>query len=117
MHGVTPDEVVFHEVGSLDSIADIVGSCLALEHLDVDRVTSGPLLLGNGTVKCAHGRMPVPVPAVVNMLAQVDAPTLRAEGQTGEANDSDRLCIGIGVGRCLCGSSRANCCNGLRCRI
>lgn len=83
-HGVTPDEVHFHEVGSLDAIADVVGVCLALEQLDIDRVVAGPLTLGSGTVWCAHGRMPVPVPAVVHMLATTGAPQRRIDRETGE---------------------------------
>ena len=63
VHGTTPEDIEFHEVGSADAIADIVGCCLALE-----RIVAGPLLPGHGTVRCAHGRMPVPVPAVARML-------------------------------------------------
>jgi uncharacterized protein (TIGR00299 family) protein len=69
VHGTTPDEVHFHEVGSLDAIADVVGCCLLLEQLGVERIVCSPLVPGHGTVGCAHGRMPVPVPAVARMLA------------------------------------------------
>lgn len=69
VHGTTPDEVHFHEVGSLDAIADVVGCCLLLEQLDVVRIVCSPLVPGHGTVGCVHGRMPVPVPAVARMLA------------------------------------------------
>ena len=68
VHGTTVDEVEFHEVGAVDAIADIVGCCLLLEQLQVERIVAGPLLPGHGTVSCAHGRMPVPVPAVARML-------------------------------------------------
>lgn len=68
VHGTTPELVHFHEVGAMDSIVDIVASCAALEWLHVDAVTFGPLPLGCGVVKCAHGVFPVPAPATVELL-------------------------------------------------
>jgi uncharacterized protein (TIGR00299 family) protein len=84
VHGTAVDDIEFHEVGALDAIADVVGCCLALEQLGVDRVIAGPLLPGNGTVRCAHGRMPVPVPAVAVMLARTGAPHRQIAEDTGE---------------------------------
>jgi uncharacterized protein (TIGR00299 family) protein len=84
VHGVAADDVEFHEVGSLDAIADVVGCCLLLEQLGVERVIAGPLLPGSGWVDCAHGRMPVPVPAVAAMLATARAPQRQSAAQTGE---------------------------------
>jgi uncharacterized protein (TIGR00299 family) protein len=74
VHGVSPEEVHFHEVGALDAIVDIVGSCAALESLDVDEIASGPVAVGIGTISAAHGILPNPPPAVVNLLE--DLPTV-----------------------------------------
>jgi pyridinium-3,5-bisthiocarboxylic acid mononucleotide nickel chelatase len=84
VHGVGVDDIEFHEVGSLDAIADIVGCCLLLEQLGIDRIISTAIIPGNGTVRCAHGLMPVPVPAVVTMLAKTGAPQRLIADNTGE---------------------------------
>jgi uncharacterized protein (TIGR00299 family) protein len=63
-HGVPEDDVVFHEVGALDSIIDIVGAAVCLDILKPDRITCGEVELGGGEVLCAHGMLPVPAPAV-----------------------------------------------------
>lgn len=69
IHGKTPETVHFHEVGAWDSVADIVGACLALEQLGVCGVACGPLPAGTGTIRCAHGEMPNPAPATLELLA------------------------------------------------
>ena len=74
IHGVAPDDVEFHEVGSLDAIVDVVGTCAALEALGVDEVRSAPVTVGTGTVKGSHGILPNPAPAVVALLAAAGAP-------------------------------------------
>jgi len=71
VHGVSPEEVHFHEVGALDAIVDIVGSCAALESLDIDEIASGPVAVGVGTISAAHGILPNPPPAVVNLLENI----------------------------------------------
>ncbi len=79
VHGTTPEKVHFHEVGAVDSIVDIVGVCVALELLGVRHVTAGPTLTGSGLVAMAHGRLPVPAPATLELLKGV--PTRPSEEQ------------------------------------
>jgi len=68
VHNEDPEEVAFHEVGAVDSIVDVVGSCVALELLDAASVSCGPLPLGTGVVDAAHGPLPVPGPATLEIL-------------------------------------------------
>ncbi|EMA32772.1 hypothetical protein C444_06106 [Haloarcula japonica DSM 6131] len=72
VHGTDLDGTHFHEVGADDAIADIVGACLLLDDLDVDRVVTTPLSTGGGTVEMSHGTYPVPTPAVVEIAEQAD---------------------------------------------
>lgn len=67
-HGAAPDMVHFHEVGSLDAIADVVGVSLLMEAIAPERVVASPVRIGFGTVKCAHGILPVPAPATAALL-------------------------------------------------
>jgi uncharacterized protein (TIGR00299 family) protein len=69
VHGVAPDTVEFHEVGALDAIVDVVGTALGFAHLGIEAVYAAPLPLGQGRVRSAHGPLPVPAPAVVELLA------------------------------------------------
>lgn len=71
VHGLPLEKVHFHEVGALDSIADIAGSAIGLDLLGVERFTSGPVAVGSGMVKCDHGLMPVPAPATAELLKGV----------------------------------------------
>ena len=60
VHGMPIEKVHFHEVGALDSIADIVGAAIGIDILNAERITCGPVPTGTGMVKCAHGMMPIP---------------------------------------------------------
>lgn len=72
IHGMSPEEVHFHEVGAADAMVDVVCAAVGAEALNADEIVCSPLNLGGGSVKCAHGTFPVPVPATVELLQ--DAP-------------------------------------------
>jgi pyridinium-3,5-bisthiocarboxylic acid mononucleotide nickel chelatase len=74
VHGTTPEEVHFHEVGATDALVDIVGTCLGLDYLKIDRLVCSALPMGGGMVKAAHGLMPVPTPAVVKLWESRNVP-------------------------------------------
>ncbi|RJX25750.1 MAG: nickel pincer cofactor biosynthesis protein LarC [Desulfurivibrio sp.] len=68
VHGCPPDEVHFHEVGAVDAIIDIVGAAIGLHYFAVEQLISSPLPLSRGWVECAHGRLPLPAPAVCELV-------------------------------------------------
>ncbi|MDY6783682.1 MAG: nickel pincer cofactor biosynthesis protein LarC [Cyanobacteriota bacterium] len=67
VHGIAPERVHFHEVGAVDAIVDIVGTCLGLDWLEIEQLYCSALPTGGGTVTAAHGRLPVPTPAVLKL--------------------------------------------------
>ena len=81
VHGATVESVHFHEVGAADALVDIAGVCLGLHDLGVEAVYSSPVPLGRGSVRAAHGVIPVPAPATARLLAgvPVEMPDIQAE--------------------------------------
>jgi uncharacterized protein (TIGR00299 family) protein len=71
VHRMPPEDVHFHEVGALDALADVVGVVAGLEHLGLTRLTASPVVLGSGSARGAHGVVPIPGPAVLELLAGV----------------------------------------------
>jgi uncharacterized protein (TIGR00299 family) protein len=74
VHGVPPEQVHFHEVGATDAIVDIVGTCLGLDYLQIDQLYCSALPTGGGTIWAAHGRLPVPSPAVLKLWERRQVP-------------------------------------------
>ena len=82
-HGTTLEPVHFHEVGAVDSIVDIVSVAVCLDNLNIDNVIVPVLYEGGGTIHCQHGILPVPVPAVSNIVA-AHGIRLALTGENGE---------------------------------
>lgn len=74
VHGIPPEKVHFHEVGATDAIVDIVGTCIGLDWLDLEQLYCSPMPTGGGTIKAAHGKLSVPVPAVVKLWETREVP-------------------------------------------
>ena len=81
VHAKTLDDIHFHEVGAVDSIVDMLGSVVAIEHLEIDSISCGPLPISRGFVKCDHGIMPIPAPATAYLMQGM--PTVGVD-RTGE---------------------------------
>ena len=81
LHNIPPGEVHFHEVGAVDAIIDIVGTCLGLELLEVSDLVCSPLNVGSGRVEAAHGTLPVPAPATAELLKDIPVYASGVEGE------------------------------------
>ena len=75
------EQIHFHEVGTLDAVADITGVCLALDLLSPDKIIASPMRLGYGMVRCAHGIIPVPAPATAKLLEGIPCLAGEIEGE------------------------------------
>ncbi|MCP5027590.1 MAG: LarC family nickel insertion protein, partial [Actinomycetia bacterium] len=82
VHQVDIDDVHFHEVGAIDAIVDIVGSWAALDQLSIEQVTVGPIGLGHGRVRAAHGSLPLPAPATLAILEGAAVRSIDTEAET-----------------------------------
>lgn len=96
VHGTTVEAIHFHEVGAVDAIIDVVGACAGLEALGVEALYGGAVPLGEGWVRAAHGRVPVPAPAVLNLLTEAAAP-IRPTPQRPDGEPSGELLTPTGA--------------------
>lgn len=122
-HGVPVTDIHFHEVGTMDAIADVTAVCLLIDHIKPQKIAASPINVGGGTVKCAHGILPVPAPATANILegipsysgdikSELCTPTGAAllKHFVDEFGDMPEMCVdkyGIGMG--TKDFERANC--------
>lgn len=81
VHGISIDEVHFHEIGAVDTIIDILGVSWAIEQLRVSKIYSSYPVLGYGVIDSAHGRIPLPAPAVVKILDGIECTRINVEGE------------------------------------
>ncbi|MED1472090.1 LarC family nickel insertion protein [Bacillus salipaludis] len=81
IHGMDPNDVHFHEVGAMDSIIDVIGVCLALENLGIDKLIASPVPTGYGKVMMAHGLYPIPAPATAEILRGVPLADFHVKGE------------------------------------
>lgn len=81
VHGCSPEEVHFHEIGALDTIVDVMGSVAGFTHLGIDRVHLSPFHVGNGFIRCQHGIMPVPAPATAELIKGYAAVNRGVQGE------------------------------------
>lgn len=96
VHNKSIEDVHFHEVGAIDSIVDIVGTAICLDLLKVDKIYSSPMHDGTGFIECQHGKLPVPVPAVLEMLKESNIPYI-----TEDVNTELLTPTGLGIIKCV----------------
>lgn len=98
-HGKEISEIHFHEVGTMDAVADIVGVCVLLEQIGADRIVVSPLATGYGQVRCAHGILPVPAPATASIIEGIPhiAATLKESSSHPRARRSSSILLTASV--------------------
>lgn len=80
-HGMEISDIHFHEVGTMDAIADVIGNCVLFDMIQADRIYASPVAVGNGMVKCAHGILTVPAPATATILQGIPTYAGRMQGE------------------------------------
>lgn len=80
-HGMPVDQIHFHEVGTMDAVADIAGVCLLFHELGADQIIASPVHVGSGYVHCAHGILPVPAPATAHILQGIPVYSTQVQGE------------------------------------
>jgi uncharacterized protein (TIGR00299 family) protein len=95
VHRVPPERVHFHEVGALDALADIVGTCAAMHALGISRAVGSAVTLGSGQTRGRHGPLPVPAPATLAVLAEAGAPV--RSGSAGSVEVPHEMCTPTGA--------------------
>jgi uncharacterized protein (TIGR00299 family) protein len=101
VHGTALAKVHFHEVGAMDAIVDVTGAAIALSRLDVQRVTCSPVALGEGSVDTAHGRLPLPAPATLELLRGVPSVPAHVAWETVTPTGAAILRVVVDEFRCL----------------
>ena len=81
VHGCEISDIHFHEVGTMDAVADIVGVCMLIDELGAENIIASPVNVGSGFVKCAHGILPVPAPAAAHLLCGIPIYSAGGEGE------------------------------------
>jgi hypothetical protein len=92
VHGIPLEKVHFHEVGAVDALVDVTGAAIALERLEVARVTASPVALGHGSVSTGHGRLPLPAPAALELLRGIPTVPAHVEWETVTPTGAALLC-------------------------
>ena len=81
VHGIEIEKVHFHEVGAMDAIIDVVGACIGFEMLEIEKFVCSKIHVGSGFVNMAHGKFPVPPPAVAELLQNIPIYSTEIEGE------------------------------------